>query len=185
MNRRTILIPLSQMDQPNLVRFMELIVEPREGKDKTFSQLRFWGLNSAINKAKQLISCLKHAPEPSVLHWVNPNPNISGFDGIALGLAIGSYAMNQPNGYRKIFSLGKLTADNILIGNGYIEQALSALSVLPPQNNVSRCLIMPLLIKTSPKIRDLLGRIQSLGIDVYPVATLDQAMHIALVAHHG
>lgn len=173
MKRRTLLVPLYQLDQPESIRFMELIAESPCPEKNIFSSLRGLGLDKAIQAAVTALRRLRKPQAPAALYWTNPISNLTQVDGVTLALAIGAWAMAQTQGYQRIIVCGRLTVDNQIVSTGYWQQTYAAILGLPSTTEAS-CLIVPFNLIDNPEQQTA---IQALGIAVYPVATLDQALH--------
>jgi hypothetical protein len=177
MKRRTLLVPLYQLDKPQSVQFMELIAEASYQQGNSFAQLGGLGLDSAIQMATSALQRFKKPHSHTALYWTNPSSNLLAVDGVTLALVLGAWAMEQPAGYERIIVSGRLTAQNDIVSNGYFSQSCAAVLALQAVSSAT-CFIVPISAIESHEQQIWLNRLRTQGVDVYPVATLDQAVRV-------
>jgi hypothetical protein len=177
MNRRTLLVPLYQMDHPQTIQFMELVAEPCYQQDSPYSALCGLGLDKAIAIAEQALEYVGKPDHPAALYWRNPIATLTQVEGISLAMALGLWAMNQATGYERIIVSGRLTPRADIVGSCLSMQSLAAVSALQ-QNATLTCLLMPVSHTVSDDQRTAIRQMAAIGIKVYPVSTLLQALHV-------
>ncbi|NJD08318.1 MAG: hypothetical protein FIA97_17750 [Methylococcaceae bacterium] len=148
MNRKTLLVPVFRLDCPQYRDFMELVVEPQDGRGQRpwFYHLQGLGLEPAIHLASQALQRVRGGTAEPLVYWTNPKLPLSQWGGVALALALSVWAAHERCGYDEIISVGQLEGAGgqglQVVDTGYTGRSLAAVADLGPRPRPA-CLILP------------------------------------------
>jgi hypothetical protein len=179
-NRKTLLVPVFRLDRPQHGDFMELVVEPQEGRGLRpwFYHLQGLGLEPAIQLASQALQAVRADGVEPLVYWTNPKLPLSQLAGVALALALSVWAADERCGFSEIISVGQLEVlaeEGLRITDtGCTGRSLAAVASLGVRPRPA-CLILPERPLLGQRETALLHALEHYGIRCLQVSSLESA----------